>query len=396
LYQSYDGEPVLGYFKQLDSLDAYIIAEVPREFVVQSSINSLLSSSALAAFAILIAIAAVVISAESIADPISALAKVAEKFAAGQFATRAAIERRDEIGALGRTYNQMADQLQDVIDKLEQRVADRTKELEDQSLRLRTSAEIARDAASSHSLTTLLERAGSLILERFGLYHTGIFLIDSNREFAVLASSPTEAGKQMMANGHKLRVGEVGIVGRAAFTGDARISLDTGTDAVFFNNPFLPKTRSEMALALKVENQVIGVLDVQSDQPQAFDENDIAIMQILADQLATAIARTRLLEQVVVEIFQLDFGPDEGVPTQVPPQVGAPYPCLVPAVHRRNGGAHERTARPQQMRSSRPADALHNSDLREIRAPRRWPQQALPMSCSSVQLWRRLIGEDTR
>jgi GAF domain-containing protein len=91
-----------------------------------------------------------------------------------------------------------------------------------------------------------------------------------------------------------------------AATGEARISLDTGTDAVHFNNPFLPNTRSEMALPLKVENNLIGVLDVQSDQPQAFDANDVAIMQILADQLATAIERTRLLQQVEQNLSDLE------------------------------------------------------------------------------------------
>jgi len=120
-----------------------------------------------------------------------------------------------------------------------------------------------------------------------------------------LAASPTEAGSQMIANNHRLRVGEVGIVGRVAFTEEPRITLDTGADAVYFNNPYLPKTRSEMALPLKVENRMIGVLDVQSDQPQAFDKGDVAIMQILADQLATAIERTRLLQQVEQNLSDL-------------------------------------------------------------------------------------------
>ena len=192
----------------------------------------------------------------------------------------------------------MAEQLQSIIGRLEQRVSDRTKELESQSNRLRVAAEIARDAASSHNLTELLDQAGELIQQRFGFYHTGIFLLDTNKEFAVLTSSPTESGKQMIVNNHKLRVGEVGIVGRVAATGEPRISLDTGLDAIHFNNPLLPFTRSEMALPLKVQNDLIGVLDVQSDQPQAFHDDDVAIMQLLADQLATAIERTRLLQQV--------------------------------------------------------------------------------------------------
>jgi len=305
-YKNYAGEIVLGFYERLDSLNAVFIAEVPRTYILRVSINSLLGSASLAIFAIAIAIAAVAISAESIADPISALAKIAESFAAGKFSTRASFNRRDEIGALGKAYDQMAEQLQEIIGKLEQRVADRTKELEEQTSQLRASAEIARDAASSHNLNELLEKAGTLIQERFKVYHTGIFLLDTNSEFVVLTASPTEAGKQMIADNYKIRVGEAGIVGRVAFTEDARITLDTGIDAVLFNHPYLPNTRSEMALPLKVEDRMIGVLDVQSDQAQAFSEDNIAIMQILADQLATAIERTRLLQQVEQNLNDLE------------------------------------------------------------------------------------------
>jgi len=102
----------------------------------------------------------------------------------------------------------------------------------------------------------------------------------------------------MVANGHQLRVGHSGIVGRVASTGEARIVLDTELDAVHFNNPLLPKTKSEMAIPLKVEKDTIGVLDVQSDRIQAFTLDDVAVIQILADQLAIAIGRARLLEQL--------------------------------------------------------------------------------------------------
>jgi GAF domain-containing protein len=110
----------------------------------------------------------------------------------------------------------------------------------------------------------------------------------------------------MIENKHRLRVGEVGIVGRVAASGEPRIALDTGVDITFFNNPYLPTTRSEMALPLKVQNKMIGVLDVQSEQPQAFNEEDVAIMQIMADQLATAIERTRLLQEAERNLKELE------------------------------------------------------------------------------------------
>ena len=210
-----------------------------------------------------------------------------------------------ETHQLMTAFNAMAERLRDLINNLEINVEKRTSQLEKQSLRLRVVSEIVRDATTEKDVLTLLERGAKFIQDRFNFYQTGIFLIDSDRQFAVLTASPTDAGRQMIANGHRLLVGEVGIVGRVAATGEPRITLDTGLDAVHFNNPLLPNTRSEMALPLKVENRIIGVLDVQSDQPNAFSEDDIAIMQVLADQLAIAIERTQLFQQVEENLREL-------------------------------------------------------------------------------------------
>lgn len=306
IYSNYMRQEVLGYYEWFAPMQVAIIAEAPVSLVVSNSIRALAGSFLLALFVVAIAIAAVAISARTIADPIKTLAQTTESFAAGKLSVRAMVDREDEIGALAKAYNQMAAQLQEIIGKLEQRVADRTKDLESQTLRLRVAAEIARDAASARDLNELLTRAADLVVSRFDFYHVGIFLLDKNKEYAVLVASPTEAGRKMMENDHKLRVGEVGIVGRVSASGEPRIALDTGTDIAYFNNPYLPNTRSEMALALKAENNIIGVLDVQSDQPQAFNEDDIAIMQVMADQLATAIERARLLQEVERNLRELE------------------------------------------------------------------------------------------
>jgi GAF domain-containing protein/HAMP domain-containing protein len=306
IYANYAGQQVLGYYEWFEPMELAIIAEVPLSFVRGNAIRALAGSFVLALFVVAIAVAAAAVSARTIADPIKTLAQTTESFAAGKLSARAIVDRQDEIGALASAYNQMASQLQDIIGKLEQRVADRTKDLESQTLRLRVAAEIARDAVSARNLDELLARVGELIVSRFDFYHIGIFLLDNNKEYAVLVASPTEPGRQMIENNHRLRVGEVGIVGRVSASGEPRIALDTGSDAVYFNNPFLPNTRSEMALPLKVENNVIGVLDVQSDRPQAFNEEDIAIMQVLADQLATAIERARLLQEVERNLKELE------------------------------------------------------------------------------------------
>ncbi|MFT3894792.1 MAG: HAMP domain-containing protein [Anaerolineales bacterium] len=240
-YQNYIGQEVLGYYKWYEPMQMAIIAEVPVQIVAQTSLTSLLGSSLLAILVIIIAIAAVVIAARSITEPIRELAQITESYTAGKFHVRASVNRKDEIGALASSYNMMATELQEIIGKLEQRVTDRTKELESQTLRMRAAAEIARDAAATRDLGDLLESSARLILERFKLYHTGIFLIDKDREFAVLAASPTEAGKQMIANSFKIRMGEADVVGRVASTGEPRISQDLG-DGISFKHPLLPKT----------------------------------------------------------------------------------------------------------------------------------------------------------
>lgn len=306
IYTNYAGQEVLGYYQWFAPMQLAVIAEVPVSVVASNSLRSLAGSAILALLVVAVAILAVVISARTISDPIKTLAQTTESLAAGELSARAVVDRRDEIGALAQAYNQMAMQLQEMIARLEQRVADRTKDLEGQTLRLRVAAEIARDAASARSLPELLDQTAELICDRFDFYHAGIFLLDKDKEYAVLVSSPTEAGKRMIDNNHRLRVGELGIVGRVSATGEPRVTLNTGADAVYFNNPYLPNTNSEMALPLKVQNNVIGVLDVQSDQPQAFNEDDVAIMQVLADQLAIAIERARLLQEVERNLKELE------------------------------------------------------------------------------------------
>src|SRR5512141_1648306 len=110
----------------------------------------------------------------------------------------------------------------------------------------------------------------------------------------------------MMEKGYALTIGTQGIVGYAAAQKRARIALDVGTDAVFFNNPYLPMTRSEVAIPLVIRNKVLGVLDIQSDKPQAFTFEDIDVLEILADQVAIAIENARLLDESQATLLQLE------------------------------------------------------------------------------------------
>ncbi|HEX7976872.1 MAG TPA: GAF domain-containing protein [Anaerolineales bacterium] len=230
--------------------------------------------------------------------PLQKLAEAARQIGAGQWDVQLDTRSNDELGLLARTFSQMAGELRGLIENLEQRVAERTRDLKRRSVQVQTAAEAARDITSARDLDTLLTHAVDLIRSRFSYYHAGIFLIDDLGEYAVLQAATGEAGQQMLANKHRLKVGEVGLVGYVTGAGQSRIALDVGEDAVHFKNPLLPDTRSEMALPLKVGGQVIGALDVQSTAGAAFDDEDLTLLQTLADQLAVAIENARLVERL--------------------------------------------------------------------------------------------------
>jgi GAF domain-containing protein len=200
----------------------------------------------------------------------------------------------------------MTHQLRELYTSLEERVAQRTADLERRAIQLEASAEVARDAATIRDVEQLLDETVHLISETFGFYHAGIFLVDDARRHVVLRAASSQGGRRMLERGHQLELGRVGIVGHVAATGEARIALDVGEDAVFFENPDLPRTRSEMALPLTVRGEIVGVLDVQSTEGNAFTEDDVAVLQTMADQVAVAIENARLLEESQLALRELE------------------------------------------------------------------------------------------
>jgi GAF domain-containing protein len=196
-----------------------------------------------------------------------------------------------------RRSQQLAEELEEQRSQLQVQVEKRTADLARRSAQLQTSAQIARDATAIRDVDTLLVEVVHLVSERFGFYHTGIFMLDEAKEYAVLRSASSEGGQRMLAQGHRLPVGQTGIVGHVTRWGKSRIALDVGKDAIFFDNPNLPETRSEVALPLQIRGEIIGALDVQSIEPEAFDEEDVAVLQTLADQVAIAISNARLYQQ---------------------------------------------------------------------------------------------------
>ena len=254
-----------------------------------------------------------VFAAQKIAAPLVNLTQTARQISAGDLSARATIQTEDEIGTLAGTFNEMNNQLGKILAGLEQRVAERTADVETarqlsekRAQELQAISEISRLISTEQKLDTLLTLITRLVSERFDFYHVGIFLIDNARQFAVLQAANSEGGQRMLERGHKLEVGLSGIVGNVAHTGQSRIALDVGSDAVYFDNPDLSNTRSEMALPLNLRGQTVGILDVQSLKPGAFNESDANTLGILADHIAITIDNARLFEQSRLALSEIE------------------------------------------------------------------------------------------
>jgi GAF domain-containing protein/HAMP domain-containing protein len=299
LYRNYAGEPVIGVYHWLPELQVALLAEQHQSEAFGATYAALGVNVGVALISVLLAVGVSLLVARGIATPLSDLTETATQIAAGDLDRMAEVEREDEIGALARAFNSMTVQLRDLIGSLEQRVVDRTRDL-------RAAAVVARATTSVLDLDELLPGVVELVRERLALYYVGLFLLDEEGRFAVLRAGTGEAGRQMLAQGHRLEVGGDSMIGQCMATGQARVALDVGEEAVRFDNPLLPETRSEMALPLRSRGRSIGAITVQSVEGAAFDEADIAVMQTLADQVAVAIDNARLFANAQIALQEIE------------------------------------------------------------------------------------------
>jgi GAF domain-containing protein len=191
--------------------------------------------------------------------------------------------------------------------ELENRIADRTLELSRKTNLLNATAIVTHQTAILQDLDKLLNRTVSLISEHFACYHVGIYLLNQRGDYITLQAASSDGGKRLLEQGFRLKVGTEGIAGFVAAEKKPRISLDVGKDIISFDNPELAETRSELSLPLLVHNKVVGVLDLQSSEVNAFRFDEVEIFQSMADQIAVAIENARLLTESQLVISQLEI-----------------------------------------------------------------------------------------
>ena len=239
-------------------------------------------------------IALILVEAFALLQVLNRLQAALEKVKSQEQAQR---EANEELLSLKTSFERRLDERTDELRQRTIELENANNEAERRAGQLEALAQVSRTAASVRDLRELLPQIAMAISQKFGFYHVGVFLVDEANEYAILSATNSEGGRKMLERNHRLRVGHEGIVGYVTSTGEPRIAMDVGQDAVFFDNPELPDTHSEMALPLKAENRIMGALDVQSTDKGAFTEGDVQMLSLLADQVSLAIENARLFDE---------------------------------------------------------------------------------------------------
>jgi ABC-type sugar transport system substrate-binding protein/putative methionine-R-sulfoxide reductase with GAF domain len=298
LYDNYRGTPTVGVYRWLDELEVALLAERSQEEAFAAANSVALYTLLVALGAIALASIGALLATQRLIGPVVDLTETATAIAAGDLTRVVTVAGVDEISVLERAFNSMTAQLRDLIQTLEERVAERTRYLE-------ASAEVGRAATSILSREELIKQTVELIRDRFGYYHVSIFLLDETGQYAVLRESTGEAGRVLKERGHKLAVGGRSVIGWVTANRKPRIAADVDADVVYYQNELLPETRSELAIPLAVGDRLLGALDVQSIEAGAFGRESVAVLRGLADQVAVALNNAQLFQEASYRAQQL-------------------------------------------------------------------------------------------
>jgi nitrate/nitrite-specific signal transduction histidine kinase len=270
-----------------------IVVEQDQSEALGAILTTLGINLAIALVALVIAIMLSVVISQGIARPLEKLAETATQIAAGDLIRMAQVGRMDEVGKLALAFNSMTGQLRLLINSLEQRVEERTCDLQRLALRLETSARVSREITSFLQIEDLIDNVTDLIQIGFGYYGVHIYLFDPE------ASELVFWGKDEMNQPHDLRisVGPNSLNGYVVSNNEALLVNDVSTEARYKGDENFPNTRSELVIPLRIGEQVIGTLDLLSSEIDEFQPEDVLVAQSLADQLAIAIENARLYER---------------------------------------------------------------------------------------------------
>ncbi|MBK8025404.1 MAG: GAF domain-containing protein [Chloroflexi bacterium] len=294
LYNAGDDVEYIGYYTPLRGLPLALVSQVSTASIIQRATTVVLTQR----FGGVVGLLAVMIVAgllfnQLVTPSVNRLRRAVLTMAYGDLNTQVPeTKRQDEIGALASGIETLRDQIRGQISELQAGVESRSRDLD-------ATQEVSRFAATQRDLQRLMDSVVNLIIQRFpNIYHAQIFLIDADGQDAVLRASTGTVGQELLRRGHRLGVGSVSVIGQVTSQGQIVVARDTAVSQVHRRNEFLPDTRAELAVALRVGDIIIGALDVQSRERDAFNEAQVAVLQTMADQIAVAIQNARLYEDL--------------------------------------------------------------------------------------------------
>lgn len=217
--------------------------------------------------------------------PIIQLTEIARTVSKGNLDVKTEIKTGGEIGELAIAFNLMTSQLRDTIRTLEQRVAERTRDLE-------ASTEVSRRLSTILDERVLAQEVVEQLQLTFGYHHVHIYFFDKEKRELLMAGGTGETGRMMLAQGHKIQIGN-GLIGRSAQTNTPILVTDVHQDPAWTANPILPDTQSEAVVPIALGDNVLGVLDIHQNTVGGITPESITLIQSITNQVAIALQNAR-------------------------------------------------------------------------------------------------------
>jgi PAS domain S-box-containing protein len=299
-YTSLNGVKVLGFIRSIPSTKLFLILEVPNALIFSSVPLLDTFNLYMIGIGLMIFIFTGYLTSNLLINPLVNLSDIARSYAAGSFHTRAKANRNDEIGQLAGSMNSMAEELTSLYANLESQVEQRTAQL-------RAASEVAQLATSSTRLDEILRSTVELVSRRFGYYHAAIFIVDETGSGLLLQEASGEPGEKRKRRSRRISLSDDLIPCLVARQNRTLVNQDTRANPSLNQEDLLPQTRSQASVPISIGANVLGVLDVHSDQPNTFDADTVFVLQTLANQLASALQNTRLLASTQVNLEETNL-----------------------------------------------------------------------------------------
>jgi GAF domain-containing protein/HAMP domain-containing protein len=284
-----EGETALAQLQWFPGMQAGVVLEVKAKDIYGQITSLIPFTTLLILGALLATILVMTISVNRIVKPLRSLSDITRGFADGDWSRRAEVRSNDEIGVLANSFNQMAEELGKLYRSLEQKV-------DESERQIRATAEVAQNITAFSDLNETFNKTVELLVQQFGFYQASIFLMDRSHKYVEFKTGFGAATEDLAKKKYRLEVNSASILGWVSANNQPRVASDVEEDPLHLRSELLPETRSEAGMPISIGNLVLGVLDVQSTDTDAFSTETVIMLQTLASQIATAIQTVELTE----------------------------------------------------------------------------------------------------